>query len=254
MPPLLFLVLWNGQQRIHILLDGIVFLCFGSCGFELRKEPFLFCVEISKLRFHAFSCRQRHSPQPFQFSGGRFKKDDFALMPPQKLFLIAGFTVTVVDRFQLAIGGSVLHHKGKFGTSAFYSLDLRMSGIPALRHGGQLAFQFSIAAYPVFGQEIHGLGGLFQIVQLRPMGEACALLCLNVILDINEQADLPVLLFQLAGRSGASSNPGGKGFFGVIHTKGFQTGEPFLIRCFGGDILAALNLITFSLQAAKQFF
>ena len=86
------------------------------------------------------------------------------------------------------------------------------------------------------------------------MGEACALLCLNVILDINEQADLPVLLFQLAGRSGASSNPGGKGFFGVIHTKGFQTGEPFLIRCFGGDILAALNLITFSLQAAKQFF
>ena len=40
----------------------------------------------------------------------------------------------------------------------------------------------------------------------------------------------------------------------LIHTKGFQTGEPFLIRCFGGDILAALNLITFSLQAAKQFF
>ena len=31
------------------------------------------------------------------------------------------------------------------------------------------------------------------------MGEACALLCLNVILDINEQADLPVLLFRLAG-------------------------------------------------------
>ena len=33
----------------------------------------------------------------------------------------------------------------------------------------------------VFRQEIHGLGGLFQIVQLRPMGEACALLCLDVI-------------------------------------------------------------------------
>ena len=55
MPPLLFLFLWNGQQRIHILLDGIVFLGFGSCGFVLRKEPFLFCVEISKLRFHAFA-------------------------------------------------------------------------------------------------------------------------------------------------------------------------------------------------------
>ena len=68
-------------------------------------------------------------------------------------------------------------------------------------------------------QEVHGFSGLFQIVQLRTMGEACALLCLNVILDINEQADLPVLLFRLAERSGASDNPSGKGFFGVIYTK-----------------------------------
>ena len=45
-----------------------------------------------------------------------------------------------------------------------------------------------------------------------------------------------------------------RGFFGVVHTQSFQTGEPFLIRCSGRDILAALNLITFSLQAAKQFF
>ena len=86
------------------------------------------------------------------------------------------------------------------------------------------------------------------------MGEACALLCLDIVLDINEQADLSVLLFRLSGRSGASGDPVGKGFFGLILTKGFQTGEPFLIRCFGGDILATLDLITFSLQAAKQFF
>lgn len=82
----------------------------------------------------------------------------------------------------------------------------------------------------MFRQEIHGLGGLFQIVQLRPMGEACALLCLDVILDINEQADLSVLLFRLAGRSGTSGNPGGKGFFGVVHTQGFQTGESSLVN------------------------
>ena len=86
------------------------------------------------------------------------------------------------------------------------------------------------------------------------MGEACALLCLDVILDINEQADLSVPLFRLAGRSGTSGNPGGKGFFGVVRTQGFQTGESFLIRRSGGDILAALDLITFSLQAAKQVF
>lgn len=51
MPPLLFLFLWNGQQCIHILLDGLVFLGFGSCGFVLRKKAFLFCAEIGKLRF-----------------------------------------------------------------------------------------------------------------------------------------------------------------------------------------------------------
>ena len=86
------------------------------------------------------------------------------------------------------------------------------------------------------------------------MGEACTLLCLDVVLDINEQADLSVPLFRLAGRSGTSGNPGGKGFFGVVHTQGFQTGESFLIRCSGGDIFAPLDLIAFSLQATKQFF
>ena len=106
----------------------------------------------------------------------------------------------------------------------------------------------------MFGQEIHGLGDLFQIVQLRPMGEACALLCLDVVLDINEQADLSAPLLRLAGRSGASGDSRCKGFFGVIHTQGFQTGKPFLIRRSGGDILAPFNLITFPLQAAEQFF
>ena len=52
----------------------------------------------SKLRFHVFRCRQRHSTQPFQFSGGRFKKDDLALMPPQELFFIIRFTVSVIKR------------------------------------------------------------------------------------------------------------------------------------------------------------
>ena len=54
--------------------------------------------------------------------------------------------------------------------------------------------------------------------------------------------------------SGASGDPGSKGFFGVVRTQGFQTGESFLIRRSGGDILAPLDLITFSPQATKQFF
>ena len=148
----------------------------------------------------------------------------------------------------------MLHHKGKFCGTVFYPLDLRMSGIPARRHGGQPAFQFLIAADAMLRQEVHSFGGLFQIVQLRPMGEACALLRLDIVLDINEQTDLSVPLLRLAGRSGTSGNPGGKGFFGVVNPQRFQTGEPFVIRCSGRDILAALDLITFSLQAAKQVF
>ena len=86
------------------------------------------------------------------------------------------------------------------------------------------------------------------------MGEACALLCLDIVLDINEQADLSVLPFRLAGRSGSSGDPGGKGFFGVVNPQRFQTGESFLIRRSGGDIFTPLDLIAFSLQATKQFF
>ena len=103
-------------------------------------------------------------------------------------------------------------------------------------------------------QKVGGIRDPFQIFDGRPAAIACTLLRLDVVLDINEQTDLSILLFRLAGRSGASGNPGGKGFFGVVNPQRFQTGEPFLIRCSGRDILAALDLITFSLQAAKQVF
>ena len=89
MPSLLSLFLWNCQQRIHILLDGIVFLGFGSRGFVPHKERFLFSVEIGKLRFYAFRCRQRHSPQPIQFSGGRFKN-----------ILLADNIISISEQFQ----------------------------------------------------------------------------------------------------------------------------------------------------------
>ena len=103
-------------------------------------------------------------------------------------------------------------------------------------------------------QKVGGIRDPFQIFDGRPAAIACTLLRLDVVLDINEQTDLSILLFRLAGRSGASGNPGGKGFFGVVHPQGFQTGKPFLIRHSGGDIFATLDLIAFSLQAAKQFF
>ena len=103
-------------------------------------------------------------------------------------------------------------------------------------------------------QKIAGVRNAFQIFDGRPAVIACALLCLDVVLDINEQADLSAPLLRLARRSGASGDSRCKGFFGVVHTQGFQTGESFLIRRSGGDIFTPLDLIAFSLQATKQVF
>ena len=214
----------------------------------------LLCVELVHFSLHPLRGRQRDRTQPLALSGGGFKKNDLALMPSQKLFLITGRLIAVINRFELTVGADVLHLQGQF-------VDL-CPGVPEVcfelgdggRHRLASIHQFLITADTVLCQKVGGICDPFEIFDGRPAAIAYALLCLNVILDINEQADLPVLLFRLAGRSGASDNPGDKGFFGIILTKGFQTGEPFLIRCAGGDILASLDLIVFSLQAAKQFF
>ena len=61
-------------------------------------------------------------------------------------------------------------------------------------------------------QEAAGLGDAFQILNGRLMAVARALLGLDVVLDINEQADLSALELRLAGGSGASGHPCGQGF------------------------------------------
>ena len=81
---------------------------------------------------------------------------------------------------------------------------------------------------------------------------ACALLGLDIVLNIYEQADLSVLLLRLSGRSGASGDSGGKGFFGIIHAQRFQAGKPFLTGSAAGNVFAPLDLIAFFLQAAEQ--
>lgn len=111
-------------------------------------------------------------------------------MAPEKFFFVPGLAVAVIDRPELAVGGGVLHHKGLIRYPAFCVLDGGMSGIPPLRQAGQSAFQFSVAADPMLCQEVHSPGGLFQIVQLRPMCKPGALLCLDVVLNVNEQTDV----------------------------------------------------------------
>ena len=119
---------------------------------------------------------------------------------------------------------------------------------------GQSAFQFSIAVNAMLRQEVHGPGGLFQIVQFRPMREPGIFLSLDIVLDINEQTDLSVTLLRLPGKSGASGDPGGDGILRVVHAQGFHPGKPLLIRSPAGHIFSPLYLIPLLLQAAEQIF
>ena len=45
-------------------------------------------------------------------------------MPPEEFLLVPGLAVLVIHGTELAVSSGVLHHKGKFGTTAFYPLDL----------------------------------------------------------------------------------------------------------------------------------
>ena len=106
----------------------------------------------------------------------------------------------------------------------------------------------------MFGEKVHGGSRPFQILNGRPPLVSGALLGLDVVLNVNKQADLPIVLPGLPGGPGASGDPGGNGFFRVIGAKSFEPGKPLLIRRPGGDILSPLNLVSFPLQPDKQIF
>ena len=52
--------------------------------------------------------------------------------------------------------------------------------------------QFLIAADAVFGEKVHSGGRTFQILNGRPPLVSCALLGLDIVLNVNEQTDLPL--------------------------------------------------------------
>ena len=106
----------------------------------------------------------------------------------------------------------------------------------------------------MFGEKVHGSSRSFQILNGRPPLVSGALLGLDIVLNVNEQADFPSALPGLSGGTGASGNAGGNGFFRVVGAQGFKPGKPFLVRRPGGDILSPLDLVSFSLQPGKQIF
>ena len=106
----------------------------------------------------------------------------------------------------------------------------------------------------MFGEKVHGGGRPFQILNGRPPLITVTLLGLDVVLNVNEQADLPTALPGLPGGAGPSGDTRGNGFFRVIGAQGFEPGEPLLVRCPGGNILSPLDLVSFPLQPGKQIF
>ena len=101
-------------------------------------------------------------------------------------------------------------------------------------------------------QEVQRFRCPLQVLDGCQMFVAGALLGLDVVLDVNEQAGPPGALLRLAGRTGLASDPGGQGFLGVVGAQGLQSGEPLLARCPGGDVLAPFQFIPFPLEAAEQ--
>ena len=85
------------------------------------------------------------------------------------------------------------------------------------------------------------------------MGKAGALLGFDVVLYVNEQADLLTGYFRLSGRTGSSGNPGSNSFLRIINPQCFQAGKPFLIGRPAGDILAPLDFVSLCLQPLDKF-
>ena len=106
----------------------------------------------------------------------------------------------------------------------------------------------------MFGKKVHGGSRSFQILNGRPPLVSGALLGLDVVLNVNKQADFPIALPGLPGGPGASGDPGSNGFFRVIGAQSFEPGKPLLVWRPGGDILSPLDLVSFPLQPGKQIF
>ena len=101
------------QKVIHILPKGVVLplLPLGFPIFRLQGGPsggeFIHCGP------EPLDGGQGYGAQPFQFPCRRLEQNDLTLMSPEKFLLVPGLAVLVIQRTELAIGGSVLHGEGQ---------------------------------------------------------------------------------------------------------------------------------------------
>lgn len=119
----------------------------------------------------------------------------------------------------------MLSQEGKVGDPLFRILQAFPCADGCSGNGVTPLRQFLIAADAVFGEKVHGGGRPFQILNGRPPLVSGALLGLDIVLNVNEQADLPAALSGLSGGSRTSGNAGANGFFRVIGAQGFEPGK-----------------------------
>ena len=235
-------------------MDHSILLFFPLYLSKFRLQSSLAGGEFVQFCFQLLGRRKFGEPGLLDFPGGRLEQDDLALKPTQEFFLVLRRLVSVIDWLQLAVGVDLLSQKGKVGDPLFRIPQV----FPGTDGGGDNSIapfhQFLIAANAVFSEKVHSGSRPFQILNGRPPLVSGALLGLDIVLNINEQTDLPIALPGLPGGPGASGNPGGNGFFRVIGAQSFEPGKPLLVRHPGGDILSPLDFVSFPLQPGKQIF
>ena len=136
-------------------------------------------------------------------------KTNLTLQTHAKIFSLSfDAIVAVIDGFQLAVGVDLLAQEGKISDLLFYIPQAFPCADGGGGNGVALLHQFLIATDAVFGEKVHGGGRPFQILNGCPPLVSGALLGLDVVLNVNKQADLPVALPGLSGGAGASGDPG----------------------------------------------
>ena len=250
--PLRFGFPWLFQQGLHILAEGVVLplLPLGLPIFRLQGGPP--GGEPVHLGPEPFGGGQGYSVQAFQLSCRRLKQDDFALMPPEELLLVPGLAVFLIQGTELAIGGGVLHSEGQPLHFFLRCPEVRLHPGGGGRRPVAPLGQVLQTSDAMLRQEVQRFRRPLQVLDGCPMLVTGALLGLDVVLDVDEQAGLPGALLRLAGGAGHAGDPGAQGLLGVVGAQGFQSGEPFLARSPGGYVLAPFQLVPFPLKAAEQ--
>jgi hypothetical protein len=115
-----------------------------------------------------------------------------------------------------------------------------------------LCFKVGILEKVVLGEIVERLGSFLEVIDLRPVFIAFALLSLNAVLDVDDEGDAFALYLHPALTGIASGNAFLDAFFGVVFTDDLCTGESLLSYGTEGDILAGFDFVSGFLHELQE--